>query len=42
MSKQRTQIIEHELIAKALHPSRVSKWLDYHIANGKDISEFEY
>ena len=42
MSKQRTKIIEKELIAKALHPSRISKWLNYHLENGKDISDFEY
>jgi hypothetical protein len=42
MSKQRTQLIERELIAKALHPSRVSKWLDYHLENGYDIYDFDY
>ena len=42
MSRQRVKLIESELISKALHPSRISKWLDYHIENGKDISDFEY
>ena len=42
MSKERTKIIEHELMSKALHPSKVSKWLDYHIKNGGDICDFEY
>jgi hypothetical protein len=42
MSKTRTKIIKQELITKALHPSRISKWLDYHLENGKDISDFEY
>jgi len=27
---------------KALHPSRVSKWLDYHIENGGTTWNFEY
>ena len=42
MSKERTKIIEYELMIKALHPSKVSKWLDYHIKNGGDIWDFEY
>ena len=42
MSKERTKIIEKELMIKALHPSRVSKWLDYYIENGGDICDFEY
>jgi len=42
MSKVRTKIIEKELIIKALHPSRISKWLDYHLANGENIYDFEY
>ena len=42
MSKQRTKIIESQLIAKALHPSIISKWLDYHLENGKDIYDFVY
>ena len=42
MSKERTKIIEQELMTKALHPSTVSKWLDYHIENGGDICDFEY
>ena len=41
MSKQRTKIIEHELISKALQPSRINKWLDYHLENGEDICNFE-
>ena len=42
ISKERTKIIEHELISNALHPSKVSKWLSYHIENGGDICDFEY
>jgi hypothetical protein len=42
MSRQRTNIIAQELMTKALHPSRVSKWLDYHLKNGYDITDFEY
>jgi len=42
MSKERTKIIEKELMIKALHPSRISNYLDYYIANGGDICEFEY
>ena len=42
MSKERTKIIEQELMTKALHPYTVSKWLDYHIENGGDICDFEY
>jgi len=42
MSKERTKIIEYELMIKALHPSKVNKWLEYHIKNGGDICDFEY
>ena len=42
MSKERTKIIEQELMIKALHPSRINKWLEYHIKNGGDICDFEY
>ena len=42
MSKVRTKIIEKDLIIKALHPSRISKWLDYHLTNGGNIYDFEY
>ena len=42
MSKERTKIIEQELISKALHPYRINKWLDYHIENGGDICNFEF
>ena len=31
-----------ELITKALHPDRISNWLDYHIEQGHDINDFEY
>ena len=40
--KAGTKIIEYELMTKALHPSRISKWLEYHIENGGDICNFEY
>ncbi len=42
MSKERTKIIEQELMIKVLHPSKVSKWLDYHIENGGTTWNFEY
>ena len=42
MSKEKNKIIEYELMIKALHPSRVSKWLDYHIENGGTTWNFEY
>ena len=42
MSKEKTKIIEQELISKALHPSRISKWLEYHIENGGTTWNFEY
>ncbi len=42
MSKIRIRVIEKELLEKSLHPSRISKWLDYHIQQGKDICDFEY
>ena len=42
MSKQKMKIIETELLEKALHPSRISNWLDQHLINGKDICDFEY
>jgi len=41
-SEERTTLIYHELLAKALHPDRVSKWLDYHLDNGGDICDFEF
>jgi hypothetical protein len=41
MSKVRTRNIYSELLSKALHPSRVEKWLDYHIENGGDIEDFD-
>ena len=42
MSKERTKLIEQELLSKALHPSKVSKWLEYHIENGGTTWNFEY
>jgi len=42
MSKERTKSIEQELLAKALHPIRVGKWLDAHLLAGKPLYEFEY
>jgi hypothetical protein len=39
-SKERTTFIYHELLAKALHPDKVSKWLDYHLDNGGDLGNF--
>ena len=35
MSKTRTKIIKSELIEKALHPDRISGWLDYNSLNSK-------
>ena len=42
MSKEKIKIIEQELLEKSLHPSRVGKWLDYHLDNGGQIYDFEY
>jgi hypothetical protein len=42
MSKERMRIIEQELFAKALHPSRVSQWLDAFLATGGNIWDFIY
>ena len=42
MSINRSKTIYIELISKAFHPSRVSKWLDYHLDNGGEISTFDY
>ncbi len=41
MSKVRIKLIQEELMAKAFHPSRVSKWLDYHCENGGEVADFE-
>lgn len=41
-SKERTTLIYHELLSKALHPDKVSKWLDYHLDNGEDLCNFVY
>ena len=41
MSKDRTKCIYSELMSKALHPSRVEKWLTYHLDQGYDIIDFE-
>jgi hypothetical protein len=35
MSQQRTKIIKSELVEKALHPDRISGWLDYNSLNSK-------
>ena len=42
MSKEKNKIIKYELMTKALHPSRISKWLEYHIENGGTTWNFEY
>jgi len=42
MSKVRTKLLYHEIIKEALHPTRVSKWLDYHCENGGSIMDFEF
>lgn len=41
MIKARSKIIYSELLEKALHPSRVSKWLDHHCENGGTPDDFE-
>ena len=41
MNKARIILFKDELIAKAFHPSRVAKWMDYHCENGGDIDDFE-
>ena len=41
MSKVRSKLLYIELMEKALHPSRVGKWLDYHCENGGEVDEFE-
>lgn len=40
-SKTRSKMIYSELLEKAFHPSRVSKWLDYHCENGGSPEDFE-
>jgi hypothetical protein len=42
MSKARSTLIFQDLIAKALHPDRVSKWLDYFCDNGGEVSDFDW
>ncbi len=41
MSKARTKLLRNELDEKAFHPSRISKWLDYHCENGGTVEDFE-
>ncbi len=41
-SIERTNLIYDDLICKALQPSRVSKWLDYFLEQGNDISDFDW
>ena len=41
LSIRRHKTLYYEIIEKALHPNRVGLWLADHIANGKDICEFE-
>jgi len=41
LSKERSKIIYNELLEKAFHPSRVSRWLDYHCENGGTPEDFE-
>lgn len=42
MSIVRTKIIYDELLAKAMHPSRYGKALEYHIANGGGLDDFTF
>ena len=42
MSINRSRYIYLELIEKAFHPSRVEKWLDYHLEQGKPIESFDW
>lgn len=42
MSKERSQLIYSELIAKAFHPTRVDKWLEYYLANGGCYEDFDW
>ena len=42
MSIERSSIIYQELISKALHGSRVSKWLDYFLEQGNMIEDFDW
>jgi hypothetical protein len=37
-----TKNMYYEIIEKALHPNRVGKWLEAHLANGGDFDYFEY
>ena len=41
-SKERTELIYDELLSVALHPDRVSKWLDNHLDNGGYLDDFEF
>ena len=41
MSIVRVRHFYIELMEKALHPSRYGKWLDYHMANGGKVENFE-
>jgi hypothetical protein len=41
MSKKRSKIIYSELMEKALHPSRVYKWVEYHYENGGTAANLE-
>jgi hypothetical protein len=42
MSKYRSNIIYNELVAEALTPDRISKWLDYYCENGGDAFDFDW
>ena len=42
MSKVRTKLLYDEILEKALHPYRVSNWLNYHCENGGNIIDFEF
>ena len=42
MSKKRTNIIYYELMEKALHPSRVGKWIEYYEENGGTAENFDW
>ena len=42
MAKKRSALIYSELIEKALHPKRVSEWLDCHIKEGGSMEDFDF
>jgi hypothetical protein len=42
MTKIRNNIIYDELITKSMHPDRYGKALEYHLANGGGLDDFEF